>query len=201
MKDLHKSWEDWQQDDAAFQLDEAFLDKALKKESCDPLIRLRKNIGIKLLWIAGFSLMFLTLIITTDKVYNRILISPLLIAYVIGLALIYGQYRILNFVDKSQNLDYILKAYYYRIKRIQQYELKVAIFLYPISITAGFVYGFSMKRSAEEILTDYRVLTILIVTNVILIPVCYFLARWMDRRAYGRYLDRLKEDMDQIETA
>ena len=201
MKDLHKSWEDWQQDDAAFQLDEAFLDKALKKESKDPLIRLRKNIGIKLLWIAGFSLMFLVLIITTDKVYNRILISPLLIAYVIGLALIYGQYRILNFVDKSQKLSYILKAYYFRIKRIQEYELKVALFLYPISITAGFVYGFSMKRSAEEILTDDRVLTILIVTNVILIPVCYFLARWMDRRAYGRYLDRLKEDMDQMKTA
>lgn len=201
MKDLHEPWDEIQQDQTAFELDEAFLDEALKKESCDPLIRLRKNMGIKLLWIAGFSLMFLVLIITTDKVYNRILISPLLIAYVVGLALIYGQYRILNFVDKSQNLRYILKAYYYRIKRIQQYELKVAIFLYPISITAGFVYGFTLKRSAEEILADFKVLTILIVTNLILIPACYYLARWLDRKAYGQYLARLKEDINQLEAA
>jgi hypothetical protein len=198
MKDLHKSW---QQEESLFELDEAFLDKALTKESCDPLIKLRRNIGIKLIWIAGFSLMFLVLIITTDKFYNRILISPLLIAYVVGLALVYGQYRILNFVDKSQNLRYILKAYYDRIKRIQEYELKVALFLYPISITAGFVYGFTLKRSAEDILTDFRVPTILIVTNVILIPACYYLARWMDRKAYGKYLDQLKEDINQLETA
>ena len=201
MKDLHEPWEKMQQDQTSFELDEAFLDEALNKESCDPLIRLRKNLGFKLMWIAGFSLLFLVLIITTDKLYNRILISPLLVAYVIGLALIYGQFRILSFVDKSQNLSYILKAYYYRIKRIQQYELQVALFLYPISITAGFVYGFTLKRSAEEILTDLKVLTILIVTNVILIPACYYLARWMDRKAYGKYLDQLKEDIDQLETA
>lgn len=198
MKDLHKAW---QQEEGLFELDETFLDKALKKDSADPIIKLRRNIGIKLIWIAGFSLMFLVLIITTDKFYNRILISPLLIAYVAGLALVYGQYRILNFVDKSENLSYILKAYYYRIKRIQQYELKVALFLYPISITAGFVYGFSLKRSAEDILTDYRVLSILIVTNIILIPACYYLARWMDRKAYGKYLDQLREDINQLETA
>ena len=201
MKDLHEPWEELQQDQTTFELDEAFLNKALKKESCDPLIKLRRNIGIKLLWISGFSLMFLVLIITTDKVYNRILISPLLIAYVVGLALIYGQYRILNFVDKSQNMSYILKAYYYRIKRIQQYELRVAIFLYPISITAGFVYGFTLKRSAEEILTDYKVLAILIATNLILIPACYYMARWLDQRAYGKYLTQLKEDIDELEAS
>jgi hypothetical protein len=198
MKDMHESW---QQEESLFELDEAFLDKALKKDSCDPLIRLRKNLGIKLIWIAGFSLLFLLLIITTDKLYNRILISPLLLAYAVGLTLIYGQYRMLGFVDKSQNMRYILKAYYYRITRIQQYELKVAVFLYPISITAGFVYGFSLKRSADEILTDIKILTILIMTNLILIPLCYYLARWMDRKAYGRYLDQLKEDIDQLETA
>lgn len=198
MKDMHESW---QQEESLFELDEAFLDKALKKDSCDPLIRLRKNLGIKLIWIAGFSLLFLLLIITTDKLYNRILISPLLLAYAVGLTLIYGQYRMLGFVDKSQNMRYILKAYYYRITRIQQYELKVAVFLYPISITAGFVYGFSLKRSADEILTDIKILTILIITNLILIPLCYYLARWMDRKAYGRYLDQLKEDIDQLETA
>ena len=198
MKDMHKSW---QQEESLFELDEAFLDKALKKDSCDPLIRLRKNVGIKLIWIAGFSLLFLLLIITTDKLYNRILISPLLLAYVIGLTLIYGQYRMLGFVDKSQNMRYILKAYYYRITRIQQYELKVAVFLYPISITAGFVYGFSLKRSADEILTDIKILSILVITNLVLIPVCYYLARWMDRKAYGRYLDQLKEDIDQLEAA
>jgi hypothetical protein len=201
MKDLHKSWEDWQQDDAAFQLDEAFLDKALKKESNDPLIRLRKNIGIKLIWIAGFSLLFLLLIVTTDKFYNRILISPLLITYMAGLALIYGQYRILNFVDKSQNMKHILKSYYHRISRIQKYELRVALFLYPISVTAGFVYGFTIEKSAEEILTNQTVWMTLIAANVILIPACYFLAKWMDRKAYGKYLDRLKEDIEQLEVA
>jgi glucose-6-phosphate-specific signal transduction histidine kinase len=201
MKDLHKSWDAWQQEDASFQLNEAFLEEALKKESADPLIKLRKNIGIKLLWIAGFSLLFLTLIITTDKIYNRILISPLLLAYVVGLALIYGQYRILGFVDKSQNMKYILESYYHRIRRIQQYELKVALFLYPISITAGFVCGFTIEKSAEEILSNSKVWLTLVATNIVLIPACYYLAQYLDRKAYGQYLDRLEEDIKQLEVA
>lgn len=200
MKDLHEPWEELQREQTLFELDEAFLDTSLKKNSCDPLVRLRKNIGLKLIWIASFSLIFLVLIIITDKIYNRILISPLLITYVIGLVLVFEQYRILKFVDKSENLSYILKVYYYRIKRIQQYELKVVLFLYPISITAGFVFGFTEKRSPEEILTDFRLLAILVATNVILLPICYYLARWMDRKAYGDYLDQLKEDIDQLET-
>ncbi|MFP4342725.1 MAG: hypothetical protein ACLFQO_19935 [Cyclobacteriaceae bacterium] len=198
---MHKSWEAWQQDDATFRLDEEFLDKALKKESTDPLIKLRKNIGIKLLWMVGSILLFLTLIVTTDQIYNRFLISPLLLAYVVGLALIYGQYRILNFVDKSQSMKYILESYYHRIRRIQQYELRVALFLYPVSITAGFVYGFTIEKSAEEILSNSKVWMTLIAANIVLIPACYLLARWMDQKAYGQYLDRLKEDIEQLEAA
>ena len=201
MKDMYNPQQDWQAEGEPLSIDEATLSIALKRTSTDPLIKLRRHISIKLVWIVSFSLMFLALIVTTDKLYMRILISPLLIVYIVGLVLIYGQYHILDFIDKGQNLKDILQAYHFRIKRIQQYELRVASFVYPISITAGFVYGFTLKRTAEEILTNPKVLTALVATNLILIPICYYLARWMDRKAYGQYLDQLKENIDLLEAA
>lgn len=201
MKDFSKSWETWQQDQELPLLDESFLNKALQKKSVDPLMKLRKNVRAKLLWIAAFTLLFLIVIITTDKIYNKILISPLLLAYMVGLIMIYGQYRILTFVDKSQSLKETLEIYHSRISRISRYEQRVALFLYPISVTAGFVYGFTMSRSAEEILSNVKIISIIVALNIILVPACYFLARWMDRKAFGTYLDHIQEDLKQLNAA
>jgi hypothetical protein len=200
MKDLNKTYT-WQQAEEQPLLDEAFLNKALQKKSLDPLVKLKKNVKIKLLWIAAFILIFLIVIITTDKLYNRILISPLVITYIVGLVLIFRQYRELNFVDKSQSLKETLETYYQKISLMSKYEQRVALFIYPVSITAGFVYGFTVHRSAEDIFSDQRVLTMLVATNIILIPACYYLTRWMDHKAFGEYLEHLKEDLDQLNAA
>ncbi|MEK6476112.1 hypothetical protein WJR50_01215 [Catalinimonas sp. 4WD22] len=201
MKDFNKSWKTWQQNEEQPLLDEAFLNKALQKKSIDPLVKLKNNIRLKLLWIMAFTLVFLAIIITTDKLYNKILMSPLVLAYLIGLVLIYGQYRVLNFVDKSLSLRETLEIYYHRISLINKYEQSVALFIYPISVTAGFVYGFTLNRSAEEILSDQRILAILIGLNVILVPACYYLARWMEEKAYGKYLAHIREDLNQLNAA
>lgn len=201
MKDFNKSWEAWQWAEEQPLLDEAFLNKALHKKSVDPLVKLKKNVKGKLLLIAAFSLLFLVIIITTDKVYNKILMSPLVLTYLIGLVLIFGQYRMLNFVDKSLSLKEILEIYHYRISLISKYEQRVALFIYPVSITAGFVYGFTMNRSVEEILSDQRVLAMLVALNMVLVPACYYLARWMDHKAFGRYLEHLKDDLNQLNAA
>lgn len=201
MKDFNKSWEAWQQNEEQPLLDEAFLDKTLQKKSVDPLVKLKKNIRLKLLWIIAFTLVFLVIIITTDKFYNKILMSPLLLAYLIGLVLIFGQYRVLSFVDKSLSLRETLEIYYQRISLINKYEQRVALFIYPISVSAGFVYGLTLNRSAEEILSDQRILAILIGLNVILVPACYYLARWMEQKAYGKYLAHIREDLNQLNVA
>ncbi|WPP48197.1 hypothetical protein [Catalinimonas niigatensis] len=201
MKDLNKSWEAWQGAEEPPLLDEAFLNKALQKKSVDPLVKLKKNVKAKLLLIAFFSLLFLVIILSTDKVYNKILMSPLILAYLVGLVLIFGQYRILNFVDKNLSLKETLEIYYLRISQISKYEQRVALFIYPVSITAGFVYGFTMNRDVEDILSDQRILSLLIALNLVLVPACYYLARWMDYKAFGTYLEHLKEDLNQLNAA
>lgn len=201
MKDFNNSWEAWEHTEAQPPLDEAFLNKALQKKSADPLLKLKNNVRAKLISLAIFTLIFLIMIITTDKLYNRMLISPLVIAFIIGLVLIFGQYRVLSFVDKSLNLKETLEIYYYRISLISKYEQRVALFIYPISITAGFVYGFTINRTLEELLSDQSVLTILVVTHIVLIPACYYLSRWMDQKAFGEYLEHLKEDIKQLNAA
>ncbi len=75
--------------------------------------------------------------------------------------------------------------------RIQQ---RVSLFVYPIAVAGGFILGGTLGsgKSVEAFLYKPQMLMILAITIAVVVPVCYFGAKWMFGIAYGKHLNNIK---------
>ena len=53
-------------------------------------------------------------------------------------------------------------------------------------------------KPVEVFLYNPKMLLVLGVTLLILVPLCYYGARWMFNYAYGKHLKKLKQLMDEL---
>ena len=81
--------------------------------------------------------------------------------------------------------------------RIQE---RLGLFVYPIAATGGFIMGGVLwsDKSVEDFLYHPSILVILGITIVILVPLCYYGAKWMFNYAYGTHLKKLKQMIDEL---
>jgi ABC-type branched-subunit amino acid transport system permease subunit len=103
-------------------------------------------------------------------------------------------------LDKLNVLDE-LKKQYKAFSEWQKQSLRVALFIYPFAAAGGFMLGGSVGsgKSPGLLMEDYRLQIILIIVIIILVPLCYLLAKWMTRVTFGKYIDALKEKIDELE--
>jgi len=66
-------------------------------------------------------------------------------------------------------------------------QQKVALIIYPVSATGGFMLGgvIGSGKSVEVLMSKPVVILVLIVTIIILVPICYYLAKWMCNYSFG----------------
>jgi hypothetical protein len=78
----------------------------------------------------------------------------------------------------------------------------VALWVYPFAATGGFMLGGTVgsEKTVEVFMGDYRVLIALAIMLVVLVPLSYWLAKWMTRVAFGKYVQQIKERIDELET-
>jgi hypothetical protein len=77
---------------------------------------------------------------------------------------------------------------------------KVALFFYPIGAVGGFMMGgvIGSGKTIGEFMSKPVVLIALVIVLVTLIPACYYLAKWMNKKAFGDHLEKLKENINQL---
>jgi hypothetical protein len=74
--------------------------------------------------------------------------------------------------------------------------------LYPVSAAGGFMLGgfVGSGKPIEVFMSKPIVIIILVVTIAILVPICYKLAKWMTKKAFGQYADQLKKNIDALKS-
>ena len=74
------------------------------------------------------------------------------------------------------------------------------MYVYPIAIAGGFILGGveGSGKSVEAFLYNPKILIFLGVTLLLLVPACYYGARWMYNYAYGKHLKNLKLSIDEL---
>jgi hypothetical protein len=53
-------------------------------------------------------------------------------------------------------------------------------------------------KTVGEFMSKPPVLIAFAIILVVLIPACYYLAKWMNRKAFGDHLEKLKANIDQL---
>ncbi|HEX4875046.1 MAG TPA: hypothetical protein VFV31_00135 [Chitinophagaceae bacterium] len=93
-----------------------------------------------------------------------------------------------------------MQHYYNSVMNWYRLQERVALFVYPVALAGGFLLG-GMEgsgKSIEQIMSKPIMWVALGICMLILVPLCWWFARWMFRKSFGRYLKQLKQNMDAL---
>ncbi len=103
-------------------------------------------------------------------------------------------------VSSTNSLKDELQKNYLGFQKWWHIQERLGLFVYPIAATGGFILGGveGSGKSVEAFLYNPKMLLVLGVTLLILVPLCYYGARWMFNYAYGKHLKKLKKLIDEL---
>lgn len=94
-----------------------------------------------------------------------------------------------------------LKRHYQSITDWLKTQQKVALLIYPISAAGGFMLGGALGsgKPVEIFMRMPSSLIALVIALIILVPACYYLAKWMFTYSFGKHLKALEENIKALE--
>ena len=74
--------------------------------------------------------------------------------------------------------------------------------IYPISAAGGFMLGgyVGSGKPIEQFMSKPAVLIALVISIIVLVPICHHFAKWMDKKAFGQFADVLKQNIDMLKS-
>jgi len=195
LQELWKKMEDKQWKELPSDLPFSFSGK-----SRHPVQKLKTAFALALGYVVFFEGVFVYLLFAFPQPLVRIFLMLVVAAYVFYF---FVNLKVYNFIKKetdfSLNLKQTLTAIYEKISASLQFQRKSVIVIYPISATAGFLMGLSIENDTLTAMQEKVMILALIITVIVLTPLCYWAARWMENVSYGRYLKQLKLLIQSLE--
>lgn len=172
----------------------------VRKNSKHPMQKLIQLSKITLAFVIFFELCFSFLLVIMEQPIVKVFLIIMIIAYLFFFVI---NYRVLRDIQKSFRLDLNLKStlkqVYDNTMSTLAFQRKASIIIYPLAATAGFLMGLAEEKDAAIMMQKWQVVLALVISIIILTPSCYYLARWMEKVSYGKYLSQLRELIQQFE--
>lgn len=177
--------------------------KIIKWSSKDPLQKIKKNLLLNSL--LGFLIIIGYLVIMIKFPFWPILIC-------IGITLIFTgwaslrAFRLFRDIQYSYAQNSVLKEmekHYFLLKKWLGLQQEVGLLIYPVSAAGGFMLGgfLGSGKPIEELMQKPVMIIGLIISILILVPICFYFAKWMSKKAFGQYADQLKQNIDSLKSA
>lgn len=176
---------------------------AIKKESNTTIALLKKGLRHKLYYALGITLMLvIVLLFSLGNPDLSILLGIGVAFYVMGFIPMYLRYtKIEDGIEGSKD---ILKSMRYNsetIKSVLKMERIWGIITFVPAIMIGILYGkVADGMTIVECFQSPRVLTIGIITIIVLVPIMIWTSDLMNKKAYGKNLKKLEENIIKMET-
>lgn len=201
MDELKEAWGSIKSETEEFtHLSEEEIMANISAKSSGTIEKLRKNVKYKLGYAIGFSAVFGGIIPFAFPLASQVLLTVMFVAYLVGAVLLYQELQILKKgLNMDQDIRHGLIEYRDRIKRVLKYEESTALALYPVSVSGGFFLGMQLVDRDAEIMTETFHWVVLILTIVLFTIGGNWLAKWMNRKAFGKYLDGLDETISELD--
>jgi O-antigen ligase len=200
MDKLKELWVKMDQEDSLEQMTDKSIAASIRAKSTSVTAELQMKLLIKMWFCAIFSVVIIVTITFIPVMIVKGLLSVVLLAYLISALLIFRAYKILKkHPEADNNLLIYLKSHLLTIKKVLRYEALFTLILFPISATAGFLFGMYLFEPNTGFLDESRDWTILITTLVICIPLAHFLGKWMNHIAFGSNIHDLQSQIEEME--
>lgn len=174
--------------------------QAIHAKSKNPVQKLAQNIYAKFWYVVLFVILEAAGIILIDIPLVQILLGIMLGAYMIGGVVLYMEYKDLKKgIPMDMNLLSSIRQYRDRVRKVLRYEEITALLIYPISLVAGFCLG-SVAANPDAVFFDETKEFIAIgISLIVVVPLCYLLARWMNKKSFGKHLEELDNNIRRLE--
>lgn len=177
----------------------------LQAESAMPLQKLKRQWNLRIAFIIAIAPLWVFAVFYFNEIIIQLLMGAVFLANVWSLYLSFNLKRKMQQASNSNLpvLEY-LKTNYNLINTAIKLEERVFIFIYPISVAAGFFAGLSINGPVNSIANQpekaQTIMLILIGCMVVLTPLSHLLAKWLNKLAFGNYLNELKRVISAYET-
>ena len=196
MSDLKEIWGTFQSEQG---ISKEEIKQNLKAKSRGIISSLSAKVKIKMYYALFFTIAFGILIPFVFPLASQILLSIIWVAYLVGTIALYQEYQVLR-KGIDMNLDILSAhlAFCDRIKKVIKYEEMVGLSLYPFSIAGGFFFGMQLASNNQPIMDQTMDWVILFVAVALLTILGNWLAKWMNRKAFGKYMEQLEEHIEAL---
>lgn len=174
--------------------------RQLQHKSNDSLRQLQRNIRINSAYTIGIGLIWAFLFFYTQDFWVRFCFGFLLFGHLIGLW--YNSHllrKVLPTPPADLHIKTRLQAVLLRLRQALRGVEYVGLFFYPMSITAGFSLALWEADKLHLLSTDRFLQLLLLGTYVVLVPLCFWLTRWLHKIAYGKQLQQLQTLVEGFE--
>jgi hypothetical protein len=172
----------------------------IQKTSKHPVQKLILLFNVTLGFAMFFELGFIYLFAIMPQLIVKVFLVIMIITYAFFFLL---NYKVLRKIKHSFRLDLslknTLKQVYDNTVSTLAFQRKASLIIYPLAATAGFLMGLAAEKDAAMMMQKWQVQVILLISIIILTPSCYYLARWMEKVSYGKYLHQLRNLIAQFE--
>lgn len=176
--------------------------KLSKLSSHNPLQKIKQNLLINMVLGLLICVLYVVVLCYFQIWQVQLAIGIVLIFSLWAVYTAYQQYKELN-TSVSANSPVLLelKRHCLSITNWMDTQQKVALFIYPISAAGGFMLGgvLGSGKPVEAFMHKPFFVMALVIAIIVMVPACWYLARWMFNYSFGKHLKALNKNIKALE--
>lgn len=197
-----QKWQDWKPEDED-------LNKLLRPGSIQrlqpghPLVKLTKSLRLNMIW-GGIIMSFYLSVIFFFPYWPVVL--AMLVTLIFSLYVFRGAWRLYRSIQTTTQsatrpLLQELKVHYMEIREWGRVQQKLGIFVYPFAAAGGYISGglLGSGMSMDVLLQKPTFIYVLPITIIVLVPLGYWLSKWLFKKSFGKLLIQLKGIIESLE--
>ncbi|MBI1343458.1 MAG: hypothetical protein GC171_11045 [Terrimonas sp.] len=173
-----------------------------KLHSKNPLAILKRKLKGSMVWAVLITAGYIILLF---QIKSLLVLMALIVLILFNLYIMFITVRLILRIEPDirprANLLDELRRHYNDFMQWWDIQRKTALFIYPVAASGGFIYGglVGSGKTVPELFEKPVMWIFLLVSLLVLVPLCHWMAKWMFRLAYGKHLQQLKENIDALE--
>jgi len=200
MIDFQKLWEEGQAGATKTpEFNESDLQK-LKERSDTPIKNLKRNILINSGFAVVFLLGFIALFVFVDGFWFRVFNALVSIAYIASV--VFNQWIVQKYLVElppDESILIRLKSIHTGMNKAFRAQELTSIFIYPIATTTGFLLPLTLNGELDLFHEGFALWIILLILFIVTTPLCYWLGKYLNKLAFGKYIKEIGAIVDDLE--
>ena len=175
---------------------------AIHKDSSSTISKLKKGLKVKIMWVITFITIFsIWMLCSLDRPELLMIVGAFNLSYFIALILLIIQYKKMDSeIDYTSNTLGAMKKNLKLITNALKLEHTWGLFTLPSSIVVGVLVSRHYNGyTIMETFTDASYLSKIVITMLIVLPIAFILTNKMNKSAFGKHIEKLKENITRME--